>query len=199
MTQEDNSDNLPSFYQDPFPELPIDEDYRLIEQSLDHAQAFLDYYTDPEVNQYILVTTPTTLEQAIHEVSYCRSLFPNKQGIHWAIASQDNNRMIGSIGLYLKPGASIAEICYDMNKQFWKRGITFKALQQVIRFAFAHTGITMLRAYTLKENLASTRLLTKLGFYFEGTLQKHRYFQGTYHDLELYTLSITNYPAKPSK
>ena len=171
-----------------FPDLQLDDTYYMREQMLADAQDFLNYYNTPEVSQYILATIPSNLSQAEDELNYCRQLFYKSQGLYWAIALQSTNQMIGSVGLDLNLQNYKAEICYDLDQVYWNQKIMSKALHAAITLAFERLQLKRIEAVILKDNLASAKLLTKLGFQHEGTLRNYRYFNNAHHTIELYAL-----------
>ncbi|WP_244897166.1 GNAT family N-acetyltransferase [Candidatus Coxiella mudrowiae] len=61
-----------------------------------------------------------------------------------------------------------AEICYDLSRDYWDRGIMTKALRKVIEFCFKKIAVPRIEAITLKENSASIATLKKTGFSWEG-------------------------------
>ncbi len=178
-------------YQKPFPVLIIDENYVLREQADEDTAAFYEYYSkDPDVTRYILATVPTSLEEAHAEIQYCRNLFYHKRGIYWTLARRDNNQIIGSVGLYMNNHHHRAEICYDLAKAYWRKGIMDKVLRKVIDFSFEKLSVHRMEALTLKENIASIGILLKLGFVREGALRKYRYFKDVPRDVELFATTI---------
>lgn len=184
-------------YQKPFPVLIINEQYVLREQSDDDTKPFFEYYSkDPDVTRYILATIPTTLEEALAEIQYCRNLFYHKRGIYWTLARRDNNQIIGSVGLYMNNHHHRAEICYDLAKAYWRQGVMNTVLPKVIDFAFEKLKVYRIEALTLQENAASIGILEKLGFVREGTLRKYRYFKEVPRDVELFATTIELVQAK---
>ena len=173
------------FYQRPFPVLGLDDQYYLREQSMEDTEAFFEYYTDPEVSQYILATIPMNLADASAEIHYCRNLFYQRQGIYWSIVHKEDNRMIGAVGLYVNNHHHRAEICYDLQKNYWRQGIMTKAIECVMDFAFRHMDIYRIEALTIGKNQASMGILKKLGYEHEATLHNYRYFKNQPNDVEL--------------
>lgn len=171
------------FYQKPFPVLELDKKFYLREQVASDAQAFFEYYTDPAVAEFILATNPKTLSEASAEVQYCHHLFYKKQGIYWTIARKSDDKMIGAVGLYINSNHLRAEICYDLSRNYWRRGIMSLALSKIIDFAFKEIGVNRLEALTVESNIASVAVLEKLGFTREGILKNYRYFQQKSHDV----------------
>lgn len=180
---------ISSFYTESFPILDIDEDFFLREQMIKDAEAFFEYYTNPLVARHILASNPKNLAEASAEIHYCRNLFKHKQGIYWSLAKKEDDRMIGAIGLYINNQHYRAEICYDMAQSYWNKGIMSKVLYFVLKFCFNQIGINRIEAITLKENMASIKLLKKIGFDYEGTLKNYRYHNGKSHDIEMFAIT----------
>lgn len=184
-------------YQKAFPKLVIDEEYILREQSDEDTKPFFEYYcNDPDVTRYILAAVPLTPEEANAEIQYCRNLFYHKRGIYWTLARQSDNQIIGSVGLYMNNHHHRAEICYDLAKAYWRKGIMERVLNKAIDFAFEKLAVYRIEALTLKENAASIGILQKIGFVREGTLRKYRYFKDAPRDVELFATTIELIQAK---
>jgi ribosomal-protein-alanine N-acetyltransferase len=177
------------FFQSPFPVIDIDKKFYLREQVLGDAEAFFEYYTDPLVAQHILATNPKTLLEASNEVQYCHNLFHKKQGIYWTIARKSDDKMIGAIGLYINLNHLRGELCYDLSRNYWRKGIMKAALSKVIDFSFSKIGLNRLEALTIESNVASIGVLEKLGFHREGILKNYRFFQHKSHDVLMLALT----------
>ena len=176
-------------YQQPLPQLRVNEDYILREQSLNDTDAFFRYYADPNVSKHILATIPTNIAQAQEEIQYCRHLFYLKRGMYWTIADAKTNEMIGAIGLYINNQHHRAEICYDLAMSHWRKGIMSAAMCTVINHCFQKMEIVRLEAVTIKANIPSIAILEKLGFKHEATLKNYRYFKDRPHTVELFGLT----------
>lgn len=177
------------FYQQTFPNLHMDGEYQLREQSLDDTSAFYEYYSAPDVSQYILAASPNNLTDAMNEIHYCRNLFYHKSGVYWSIARKSDNRMIGAIGLYINRHHNRAEICYDLHKDYWRKGIMSRAIKAVMDFAFNEIDLARIEAVTVKENIASMGILKKLGYVYEGTLRNYRQYNNQAHDIEMFGIT----------
>jgi [ribosomal protein S5]-alanine N-acetyltransferase len=69
-----------------------------------------------------------------------------------------------------------AELGFALAKAFWGRGLILRALPAVIQFAFDRLDLHRIEADTDPRNVASMRVLERLGFRREGLLRE-RYFQ----------------------
>ena len=154
-------------------------DFILREQQDKDVPNFFQYYTDPEVNKYILTEVPQALEDARRELYYWRNVFYNNDGIYFAIADKKDDAMIGSIGFSSHSTYhNRIELSYDMAQEFWRRGIMTKAVREVLRYGFNVMRVNRIEAVTSIYNEASVRLLEKCGFKYEGCLRQHRYHRG---------------------
>lgn len=169
-------------------------DYILREKTYADVEDFFAYYSDPQVNQFILCDIPQNLEDARRELYYWRNIFYQNDGIYFAIAKKDTNQLIGSIGLtshnfYHKR----IELSYDLAKEYWRQGIMTCAIKNVAKYAFEELRINRIEAFTALDNLPSKNLLLKCGFDYEGCLKEHRYYRGSYVDVNIFSLLEKNF------
>lgn len=71
-----------------------------------------------------------------------------------------------------------AEIGYQVGEQFQGRGIATKAIGLLLDKIFSKTPLRRIMAYVHDENIASCRVLGKLGFQREGLLREHFIING---------------------
>lgn len=174
-----------------FPNIDLG-DFILREKCENDVADFFKYYSDPEVNKFILCEIPRDLESARRELYYWRNVFYQRDGIYFAIADKITNQMIGSIGLTsYNSYQSRIEISYDLAKEYWRQGIISKALSAILEYGFSNFcfgKINRIEAFVATNNEPSINLLLKSGFTLEGTLRQHRYHRGKYVDV--YSFSI---------
>ncbi len=156
----------------------------LREQSDEDAADFLSYYSNPEVSKFILCDIPHDVESARTELAYWRGIFYRNDGIYFAIATKEDNKVIGTVGLsgYNSYNSRI-EISYDLSQEYWRRGIMTEAITAVVNHGFATWNVNRIEAVVAVNNLPSKNLLLKCGFTLEGILRQHRYHLGNYVDV----------------
>lgn len=148
------------------------------------VENFFCYYSDPKVNKFILCEIPKTIEECRRELHYWRNVFYRNDGIYFAIADKETNQMIGSIGLTSHNAYQRRiELSYDLAKEYWRRGIMFKAIKCVLRYAFFEMQVNRIEASVSIDNEASKNLLLKCNFTLEGILRQHRYHNGHFVDV----------------
>ncbi len=106
---------------------------------------------------------------------------------NWAIV-KDRKQVIGSIGLQLKYGleAHKDEIGYWLAEPFWGQGIMTQVVRIFCDYCFENRELSRIEAIVFAQNVASTRVLEKAGFDFEGRLRKYLIKNGRYIDGLLY-------------
>lgn len=175
-------------YEKIFPEIDLG-DIILREKQDSDVEEFFRYYSDPEVNKFILCEIPRDLEEARRELHYWRGIFYQNDGIYFAIGDKKTGKMIGSIGLTSHNAyQSRVEISYDLAKEFWGRGIMTRAIAAVVKYAFEVFRVNRIEAFASTENLPSIHLLKKCHFTVEGILRQHRYHRGRFVDVYSFSL-----------
>lgn len=75
-----------------------------------------------------------------------------------------DNTVIGLCGFTGPPGDGAVEIAYGIAPGYQNRGHAAEVAQELIAYAFANDRVRTIRAHTLPESNASTRVLTRCGF-----------------------------------
>ena len=77
---------------------------------------------------------------------------------------RDTNKVLGRCGFKGPPGDGVVEIAYGVNPDQQSKGYATEAAQILTDYAFASGKVQVVRAHTLPDWNASTRVLTKCGF-----------------------------------
>jgi ribosomal-protein-alanine N-acetyltransferase len=131
------------------------------------TEALFNLLTEPEVslyNNFGDITNKHDVRALIQqdlEHSYLNC------GIRWSINSVDNI-FLGSCGVHeYDEKKSSATIGYEISAQYWRNGYMFEALTKMIAYLLSedsHFNVKCIIANTLELNIASIKLLKKLGF-----------------------------------
>jgi RimJ/RimL family protein N-acetyltransferase len=97
----------------------------------------------------------------------------------WAVALKTSGQVIGQI--YLKQIEPLelltCELGYILNPAFQRQGYTSEAAAALVNHALTARGMHRVVAHCNPENVASWKLLEKIGFRREGRLHKNIYFR----------------------
>lgn len=105
-----------------------------------------------------------------------------------AIIEKSTGAFCGTIGLHVSPENERAELGYWIGIPFWNRGYTTEAARGMIEYGFGVMRLRRIYAMHYSNNLASGRVLQKLGMKYEGRLRQHVKKWDEFRDLEIYSL-----------
>ncbi len=130
-----------------------------------------EYANDEEFSRFLpMVPFPYTIDHAEQFVSQCVSASWDENP-HLAIVIE--GRVAGSVELRIDREHATAEIGYALARPHWGEGYMTEAVGAVIAWAFGSFGIEKIWATADVANVASTRVMEKLGMAIEGTLRGH--------------------------
>jgi RimJ/RimL family protein N-acetyltransferase len=153
------------------------------------AERLSAYRSDPNVARYQSWTIPFSVAAALELIQSMQSRDITDLG--WtqiALANLETDELIGDIG-FNRVDSSNAEIGFTLASDWQARGIMREALETLLEHT-AQTGIRRVTATTDVRNLASQRLLTRLGFTLEQILKDSWLEDSQYYDEYLYALKL---------
>lgn len=107
-------------------------------------------------------------------------------GITWAITLRDNGIFCGTIGLLINQEHNKAELGYWVGKPYWGKGYCTEAANAIVQYGFETLGLHRIHAAHFARNLASGRVMQKIGMRLEGCKRQHILKWGKFEDLVLY-------------
>jgi ribosomal-protein-alanine N-acetyltransferase len=183
--------NLMNFNDEVFESFPVLETDRLIlrEINLKDVNEIYAVRSDKEAMKYFGHNVYTSVAEAEDMIRVVIDGFKNKEGIRWGITLKDSDKLIGSAGIWrLLKQHHRGEIGYDLLPKYWKQGIMFEALSEIIKFGFDKMNLHSIEANLDPDNIASVKLLEKSGFEKEGHLKDSFYLNGVFTDTGIYSL-----------
>ncbi len=163
---------------------------QLRDLSLKDAENYYKLFADTKVSEYLSdEDIPKSENEALEDVKFWGSLFYRKQGVFWAIRTDNSDQLIGTIGFnswnfHNKRG----EISYDLMSEYWSQGIMTKVVTNIMLFAFSKMDMYRVEARTMINNERSKMLLKKIGFKEEGILRNYRIINREPKDIALFSL-----------
>ena len=108
----------------------------------------------------------------------------------FAFAIMVDDKVVGSIGIFRQGNihSQTAELGYYIAEEYWGKGIMTEAVKQICAYVFAKSDIIRIYAEPFAYNIASCRVLEKVGFQYEGTLRSNAVKNGRVIDMEMYSL-----------
>ena len=146
----------------------IFETLRLILRQFTEVDAplILALNSDPEIVKY--VHEPTLQTEAQAEKILLDIILPqykNNLG-RWAIHTKDNMDFIGWCGLKYRPELDEIDLGYRLMQNAWGKGFATEAAQHSLDYGFNHLNLKLITGRAHIENIASIKVLEKIGMDF---------------------------------
>lgn len=137
------------------------------------AHAGFAIWSDPEVMRYIGTGQPNADVEQTRAWLGRMIAHQQKHGFcFWAVVEKESNQLIGSCGLaYQLDGGTPIEFGYTLARTHWGRGLATEAAGACLSYIFDNLPLTEIAASVDSRNVASQRVLEKIGFRYQRTEQ----------------------------
>jgi ribosomal-protein-alanine N-acetyltransferase len=81
----------------------------------------------------------------------------------WAITDKDNKFLLGRCGLNLITETSEVEVDFVLARNYWGKGYATEAARAALAYGFDVLGLNRIIALTKPDNVASRRVIEKIG------------------------------------
>ncbi|GGX08039.1 GNAT family N-acetyltransferase [Undibacterium macrobrachii] len=155
-------------------------------QASDRAQIFAGLSNSRVIAYYgISYTSELATQEQIDWYAY---LEKTQTGCWWAICDAHRpEKLFGACGIYeIDSVNNNAEIGYWLLPEYWGFGVMHECLLSILHFAFDDLQLHRVHAEVEPANIASAKLLQKLGFVHEGRRRQIARREDAYLDLDLY-------------
>mgnify|MGYP002784813267 CR=1 FL=1 len=157
------------------PTTTILETPRLIlrEFTLDDAPALLRMCSEPAIIRYTGdPPTVTTLDDARANMLARPLADYAKHGYgRWACVLKETGEVIGFAGLKVLDDLNEVDLGYRFFPEHWGKGLATEAARPVLDYGFTRLKLPRIIALAEPENVASVRVLEKLGMAYAGTME----------------------------
>ncbi len=137
----------------------------------DAIAIFESWAQDPEVTRYLTWRPHERIEQTEIFVQSCLHVWETKTRFPYMITRKDSGEVIGMIDPRIE-GPKVG-IGYGLARAYWGKGYVPEATRAIIDWAFQQPTIYRVYATTEVDNIASRRVLEKVGMQCEGILRKY--------------------------
>ena len=161
----------------------------LLRQVKDEDQAFIfQGLSHPDVIPFYGVRY-NSLEATKAQMEWYAKSIDNDAGGPWKIIHRESGMAMGVIAYYHhNKEHRKAEVGFWLLPQYWHQGYAAEALQEVLRYCQEEKTIHRLEAFVEEGNRASSQLLQKCNFKYEGTMRDCEIKNGKFISLQIYAL-----------
>lgn len=174
----------------PFSEFPILKSKRLTMRPIEMGDApqIFNMQTDDLVLRYIAKKKPESLEDVQTLIKYISEAYEKQEMLCWAAVIRDGDTIIGTCGFNRIEKENLrAEIGGALSPRYWGVGVAYEAVKQIVDYGFDGLGLHTIEAKVDSNNRSAVFLLEQLGFVREGHFKDRMYFEGNFHDMDIYT------------
>ena len=115
------------------------------------------------------------------------------RSVSFAVAISPGGELCGAVGLTVTPAHERAELGYWIGVPYWGQGFATEAAGAVMAFGFETLRLHRIHASHFAGNIASQRVLEKIGMRYEGPSRQHIRKWNRFIDLENYGLLATEF------
>jgi [ribosomal protein S5]-alanine N-acetyltransferase len=135
---------------------------------------------------------PYREEDAINFITACHPEFEMDRCVRFAITLRSTAEFCGGVGLRMERWQQQAELGYWLGVSYWGKGYATECARAVVDYGFDTLKLHRIYASYLAHNVASSRVLQKIGMKYEGCMRGHVLKWNTFYDAELYGMLRTD-------
>lgn len=144
---------------------------RLRKAKLADAEAIFRHYAqDPEVTKYVSWRAHQNLDETRAYVRTCLLAWDTGKAFHWVLERAEDKQVIGMI--IARVIGEKWELGFVLARVHWRQGYMTEALNAVITWALKQKEIHRVWAVCDVDNIASARVMEKVGMQREGVLKR---------------------------
>jgi RimJ/RimL family protein N-acetyltransferase len=143
----------------------------LVPWSSGYSYQWARLLANPEVVRFISDGVPYTHQEALRNSERSERLWKDYGFGPWAAIEQETGRWIGRVGLNRLedwPEPDRWEVGWELDPEFWGRGLATEAGQEAVRFGFEAIGLRRIISVTRADHLASRRVMEKVGLMLQS-------------------------------
>lgn len=187
-----------------FTDLPTLHTQRLTLRPIrpEDEQALFSIFSDAETMKFYGADAHTTIEETRSTIAHMKTAYETRKGLNWAVTldGDEDETAIGSLSFHqFACKFKRVEVGYVINRAYWGQGIASEAVRAMLDFGFHDLNIHRVEAIIDDGNIASSKLLLKLGFVFEGKLRERYLLGETMMDEWMYGLLKPDWLQKASQ
>jgi [ribosomal protein S5]-alanine N-acetyltransferase len=121
----------------------------------------------------------------------------NGSGLRLGIVVRESDTLCGGVGLRIEADHHRGELGYWIGVPYWGKGYATEAARAMVEYGFETLQLHRIFASHVADNLASVRVLRKIGMRHEGRQRGHILKWGEFVDIEMYGMVASDVDGAP--
>lgn len=148
---------------------------------------------DKAIAETTFVPYPYTIEKVKEWINRHAEMIQNGDAYPFAVLLKNENQLIGAMTIRVDQVHHKGELAYWVGKDYWGKGFATEMSKAVLAFGFHELNLHRIWAPVMKKNIASGKVMEKIGLSYEGTLKEDILKWGSYEDVHIYGLLRKDY------
>lgn len=137
----------------------------------DDLDAYASMQANPEVMRYLTMGRTSTPAEVWRTMLMSTGSWALRGYGMWACEKIDGAVLIGSVGVFHPLDWPEPEIAYSLDRPFWGQGYATEAAGAARHWLFEHFPLDRVASFIHPDNVASQRVVTRLGAVRERTVE----------------------------
>jgi ribosomal-protein-alanine N-acetyltransferase len=149
------------------------ETHRLVARPASSADAdalFEHYGCDPAVARYMTWRPHQDVEETRNFLRRCEAAWVDGSAFPWCLWMKGSGEFGGMLEIRVR--GSAVDLGYALSRRWWRQGFMTEALRHIVQWSLAQPEIYRVWATCDVENVASARVLERVGMDREGVLRR---------------------------
>ena len=154
----------------------------LRELNLDDAEKFYRLNLNPNVIKY-------TGNSAFKDIDEAKEFLKNYQDYklngfgRWTVIEKSTNKVLGWCGLKYDQNLDETDIGFRFFEEYWNKGFATESAKASINYGFETLKLKTIVGRAMSENLASIKVLEKIGLSFEKEFYFDKQYKGVIYKI----------------
>lgn len=148
---------------------------------------------DPAVHQYLGNKPINTIQESEAILRHIQKQYQENGIGRWAVIDKATQDFIGWAGLKyeknIRTDLNYYDLGYRLRQKYWGKGIASEAAIEFLKYGFNYLNLNKICAAAHSENIASNKILKKIGFqfveYFEYDGSVHHWYKMNREDFTI--------------
>jgi ribosomal-protein-alanine N-acetyltransferase len=136
----------------------------------DTSALFDNYATDPEVAKYMTWAPHRDIGETYAFLQRCERVWTDQSAFPWTLWFSATGEFVGVVEIRVHTHS--VDLGYALARRWWRQGLMTEAVAFLIQWAMLQPTIYRVWATCDVENVASSRLLERVGMQREGLLRR---------------------------
>ena len=154
----------------------------------DDAEMVYQWMSDPEVLRYEDWDLHQSVDFTRGFIAYLTHNYESEQTYCWGI--QSGEELIGFV-MVVDVHEWSGTIAYYLKRNCWSKGYATEAAMAVINYMFSEVGVDRIVAKHIIQNIASGKVLRKVGMHYRGHVKEFEYYssKSEWYDSDFYAIT----------